>query len=90
MLRRCPNHGITIVQQVEYFYAGLTPSHRSNVDSSSYRSIQNKSIREAYELFEVMSEQSTIWSDRRVKMGVSRARESEAYSLVLSKIDSLA
>ncbi|XP_022867325.1 uncharacterized protein LOC111387038 [Olea europaea var. sylvestris] len=90
MLRKCPNNGITLAQQVQYFYAGLTPSHRSNVDSSSNGSIQNKSIREAYELFEVMSEQSAMWPDRRAKVGVSGARESEAYSLMLSKIDFLA
>lgn len=90
MLRKCPNNGITLAQQVQYFYAGLTPPHRSNVDSSSNGSVQNKSIREAYELFEVMSEQSAMWPDRRAKVGVSGARESEAYSLMLSKIDSLA
>ncbi|XP_022897634.1 uncharacterized protein LOC111411325 [Olea europaea var. sylvestris] len=90
MLRKCPNNGITLPQQVQYFYAGLTPSHRSNVDSLSNGSIQNKSIREAYELFEVMSEQSAMWPDRRAKVGVSGARESEAFSLMLSKIDFLA
>ncbi|XP_022855443.1 uncharacterized protein LOC111376700 [Olea europaea var. sylvestris] len=75
MLPKCPNHGITMGQQVNYFYAGLTPSCRSNVDSSSNGSIKKKSIREAYDLFEVMSEQSAMWSDRGPQTGVGGVRD---------------
>lgn len=83
ILRKCPDHGITIAQQVQYFYASLTPFYHSNVDSSSI--IKNKSIEEAYDLFEVMSKQCAMWPDRHLQMGAS-----EAYSLVLEKIYSLA
>lgn len=60
------------------------------MDSSSNGSIQNKSIQEAYDLCEIMSKQSAMWPNTQLQMGASGARENEAYSLVLAKIDSLA
>lgn len=89
MLRKCHNHGITLGEQVQIFYFGLTPPYRSNVDSSSNGSLLNRSMRAAYDLLEVMSEQSAMWPDRGVQRGVGGARDSEAYNLMLSKIDSL-
>ncbi|XP_022883489.1 uncharacterized protein LOC111400305 [Olea europaea var. sylvestris] len=90
MFQKYPNQGITMGQQVNYFYAGLTPSCRSNVDSSSNGSIKKKSIRETYDLFEVMSEQSAKWPERGLQRGVGGVRDAEAFSMVLAKIDSLA
>ncbi|KAL6573188.1 hypothetical protein OROMI_012804 [Orobanche minor] len=89
MLRKCPNHGFNLGAQVNFFYSGLTPSCRANTDSSSNDSLGNKTMREAYNLFEVISEQSARWPDRNVQKKPNGVLEVDDYSLMLSKIEAL-
>ncbi|XP_022849934.1 uncharacterized protein LOC111372029 [Olea europaea var. sylvestris] len=77
MLRKCPHHGISKGLQVQYFYAGLLPSYKSMVDSSSNGSLSTKIIDEALELFERVATTTAMWASERV---VNKKAESMSQS----------
>ncbi|KAL6528076.1 hypothetical protein OROHE_015026 [Orobanche hederae] len=89
MLHKCPNHGFNLGAQVNYFYSGLIPSCRANVDSSSNGSLGNKTMRETYNLFDLISKQSARWPDRNFQKKPNGVLEVDAYSLMLAKIEAL-
>ncbi|XP_022859966.1 uncharacterized protein LOC111380597, partial [Olea europaea var. sylvestris] len=66
LMRKCPNHGITIGNQVQYFYTGLTPLSKSQVDASAGGSIIGKSVQQTMELFELIATTHSMFSSERV------------------------
>lgn len=62
MMRKCPNHEITIGNQVKYFYTGLTPLSKSQVDVSVGGSIIGKSVQQTMELFELITTTHSMFS----------------------------
>ncbi|XP_022877019.1 uncharacterized protein LOC111395266 [Olea europaea var. sylvestris] len=66
MMRKCPNHGITIGNQVQYFYTGLKPLSKSQVDASAGGSIIGKSVQQTMELFELIATTHLMFSSERV------------------------
>jgi hypothetical protein len=66
LMRKCPNHGITIGNQVQYFYTGLTPLSKSQVDASAGGSIIGKSVQQTMELFELIATTHSMFLSERV------------------------
>ncbi|XP_022878730.1 uncharacterized protein LOC111396550 [Olea europaea var. sylvestris] len=66
LMRKCPNHGITIGNQVHYFYTGLSPLSKSQVDSSVGGSIIGKSVQQCTDLVELIATTHSIFSSERV------------------------
>ncbi|XP_022860904.1 uncharacterized protein LOC111381360 [Olea europaea var. sylvestris] len=66
LMRNCPNHGITQGNQVQYFYTGLTPLSKSQVDASAGRSIIGKSVQQTMDLFELIATTHSMFSSERV------------------------
>jgi len=89
LLRKCPSHGFPLPAQNHYFYAGLTPYNRSVVDFTADGSIRNKSTGQLYDLFETMSEQFVMWSDRNSHKRAAGVHEVDVSTLMLAKIDAL-
>ena len=58
LLRKCPHHGLSKWQIVQAFYEGLTEQYRQMVDASCGGAFMSKSEDEAYDLFEMLSENS--------------------------------
>ncbi|XP_022883745.1 uncharacterized protein LOC111400569 [Olea europaea var. sylvestris] len=65
-MRKCPNHGITQGNQVQYFYTGLTPLSKSQVDASAGKSIIGKSVQQTMDLFELIATTHSMFSSERV------------------------
>ncbi|XP_022883790.1 uncharacterized protein LOC111400620 [Olea europaea var. sylvestris] len=65
-MRKCSNHGITLGNQVLYFYTGLTPLSKSQVDASSGGLIIGKSGQQTMDLFELISTIHLMFSSERV------------------------
>ncbi|GAU40179.1 hypothetical protein TSUD_374870 [Trifolium subterraneum] len=55
-LKKCPDHGIDDLQQMQYFTQGLRPQTRMLLDASTGGSLKNKDEVEAKELVETMSQ----------------------------------
>ncbi|XP_027174127.1 uncharacterized protein LOC113773702 [Coffea eugenioides] len=55
---RCPQHQISEQLLIQYFYEGLQSTDRSIIDAASGGALANKTPREAWELIEVMAENS--------------------------------
>lgn len=90
MLRKCPHHGFSKGLQVQYFYAGLLPSFKSNIDSSSNGSVYTRTVDDALKLFETMATTSAMWSsERAVQKKAPGLFEVDTYSALSAKIDSL-
>ncbi|XP_022856879.1 uncharacterized protein LOC111377952 [Olea europaea var. sylvestris] len=66
LMRKCPNHGITIGNQVQYFYMGLSSLSKSQVDSSAGGSIIGKSEQQCMDLFELIATTHSMFSSERV------------------------
>ncbi|XP_022855423.1 uncharacterized protein LOC111376682 [Olea europaea var. sylvestris] len=66
LMRKCPNHGITQGNQVQYFYTGLTPLSKSQVDASAGGSILGKSVQQTMELFELIATTHSMFSSERM------------------------
>ncbi|XP_022889150.1 uncharacterized protein LOC111404596 [Olea europaea var. sylvestris] len=64
-MRKCPNHGITQGNQVQYFYTGLTPLSKSQVDASAGGSIIGKSVQQTMDLFELIATTHSMFSSER-------------------------
>ena len=60
LLRLCPHHGIPDWQVVQSFFQGLCAKDKSLVNSSSGGMILRKSAEEAWDLIEILSEDSVI------------------------------
>ncbi|GAU48674.1 hypothetical protein TSUD_324710 [Trifolium subterraneum] len=54
-LKKCPDHGIDDLQQMQYFTQGLRPQTRMLLDASTSGSLKNKDEVEAKELIETMT-----------------------------------
>lgn len=65
MLRKCLHHDISKGLQVQYFYVGLLPSFKRNIDSSSNGSVYTRTVDDALNLFETVATTSTMWSSER-------------------------
>ncbi|GAU46855.1 hypothetical protein TSUD_385320 [Trifolium subterraneum] len=55
-LKKCPDHGIDELQQMQYFTQGLRPQTRMLLDASTGGSLKNKDEVEAKELVETMAQ----------------------------------
>lgn len=62
LMRKCLNHGITQENQVQYFYTGLTPLSKSQVDASAGGSIIGKSVQQTMDLFELIATTHSMFS----------------------------
>ena len=58
LLRKCPHYSLSKWQIVQAFYEGLTEQYRQMVDASCGGAFMSKSEDEAYDLFEMLSENS--------------------------------
>ena len=58
LLRKCPHYGLSKWLIVQVFYEGLTEQYRQMVDASCGGTFMSKSEDEAYDLFEMLSENS--------------------------------
>ena len=58
LLRKCPHRGLSKWQIVQAFYEGLTKQYRQMVNASCGGAFMSKSEDEAYDLFEMLSENS--------------------------------
>ena len=58
LLRKCPHHGLSKWQIVQTFYEGLSEQYQQMVNASCGGAFMMKSEDEAYDLFEVLSENS--------------------------------
>ena len=58
LLRKCPHHGLSKWQIVQAFYEGLSDQYMHMVDASCGGAFMSKSEDEAYDLFEMLSENS--------------------------------
>ena len=58
LLRKCPHHGLSRWQIVQAFYERLIDNYRQMVDASCGGAFISKSEDEAYDLFEMLSENS--------------------------------
>ncbi|XP_022860103.1 uncharacterized protein LOC111380701 [Olea europaea var. sylvestris] len=66
LMRKCPNHGITIGNQVQYFYTRLLLLSKSQMDSSVGGSIIGKSVQQCMDLFELIAITHSMFSSERV------------------------
>ncbi|XP_022872211.1 uncharacterized protein LOC111391272 [Olea europaea var. sylvestris] len=66
LMRKCPNHEITQGNQVQYFYTGLTPLSKSQVDASAGGSIIGKLVQPTMDLFELIATTHSMFSSERV------------------------
>ena len=65
LLRKCPHHGFTDIQQIHIFYSGIKPQTRLIIDASAGGSLNTKTADEAQELIETMaSNEYQMPSDR--------------------------
>ncbi|XP_073019334.1 uncharacterized protein [Primulina eburnea] len=70
LLRKCPNHGFEDWVQIELFYNGLNGQTRGTVDAAAGGTIFAKSLEQAYDLLEQMTNNSYQWPSERA--GVKR------------------
>ncbi|XP_075504480.1 uncharacterized protein LOC142541916 [Primulina tabacum] len=63
MLRRCPQHGFSLSEQVQIFYNGVDPSVRSMLDAAANGSLYRKTPRVALEIISNMDENSAGWKN---------------------------
>ncbi|CAI9775914.1 unnamed protein product [Fraxinus pennsylvanica] len=61
MLHKCSHQGISKGLHVQYFYAGLLPSFKSMVDSSSNGLLSTKTIDKTLKLFDTVVTISGMW-----------------------------
>ncbi|XP_022859554.1 uncharacterized protein LOC111380275 [Olea europaea var. sylvestris] len=66
LMKKCLNHEITIGNQVQYFYTGLTPLSKSLLDALAEGSIVGKSVQQTMELFELILTTHSMFSSKRV------------------------
>ena len=86
LLRKCPQHGISEIQQVSIFYNGVKPSTRMLIDASAGGSLSTKTAEEAMELIEVMASNECLVSERGMpKRGVMELNLQDAF-LAQSKL----
>ncbi|KAK5837007.1 hypothetical protein PVK06_012813 [Gossypium arboreum] len=67
LLRRCPHNGLPLWLQVQTFYNGVNPSTRQMIDAAAGRTINNKTLEDAYEFIEEMSLNNYQWQVMRTK-----------------------
>lgn len=66
LMRKCRNHGITLGNQVQYFYTGLTPFSKSQVDAFASGSIIGKSLQQTMDLCELIATTHSMFSSEIV------------------------
>ncbi|KAL2497891.1 RT RNaseH domain-containing protein [Abeliophyllum distichum] len=91
MLRKCSHHGVGRRQQIQYFYAGLLPSFKSMIDSSSNGSLSTKTVVEDLDLFERVANTTAMWpSDTVVQKKTVGVHEIDTFTVLSAQIESLA
>src|ERR1044072_955611 len=88
LLRKCPQHNLTLAEQVTKFYDGLLYSVRSSLDAAANGEFDAKSPQEGKELIEKMAARAVnSVSDRQVR---NSAFEIEAVGQIMSTTQQLA
>ncbi|XP_038719828.1 uncharacterized protein LOC120012477 [Tripterygium wilfordii] len=64
LLLKCPHHNLSQDDQVQAFYEGLDANNTNIVDSACGGVLMEKSSEEAFDLFEILSENSQQFSSR--------------------------
>src|ERR1044072_3622294 len=88
LLRKCPQHNLTLAEQVTKFYDGLLYSVRASLDAAANGEFDAKSPQEGKELIEKMAARAVnSASDRQVRKS---AFEIEAVGQIMSTTQQLA
>ncbi|XP_057446113.1 uncharacterized protein LOC130738193 [Lotus japonicus] len=82
LLRKCPQHNLTLGAQVERFYDGLTDSARSNLEAAASAEFDALSAQAGWDLINKMAESAVnSTNDRQNRRGVL---EIEAYDRMVA------
>src|ERR1044072_5315269 len=77
LLRKCPQHNLTLAQQVEIFYDGLSDSARANLDAAANGEFDSLPVQGGWDLINKMAARAmNSSSERQNRRGVM---EIEAY-----------
>ncbi|XP_060178205.1 uncharacterized protein LOC132608142 [Lycium barbarum] len=91
MLRKCPHHDIAEHMQLYIFYHGLKPSSRNVIHAAAGGSIMGKTIEEAFQMMNEISENAIQWSsDRAINKKVATVIQADALNTLTQQIASLA
>ncbi|KAI5663838.1 hypothetical protein M9H77_23161 [Catharanthus roseus] len=86
LLRSCPNHEVPKWQQIQSFYSGLDERNCQMVDSSCGGTFLHKTIDEAWELFENLSDNSQQHATSS-RIGISRQIRNRGMYEVTQNVD---
>ncbi|XP_070021036.1 uncharacterized protein [Nicotiana sylvestris] len=90
ILRKCPHHGIQDRDILYIFYHGFKPSARNVIDAASGGSIMSKTIVEAMQLFNEISENVAQWPfDRIIVKKAAGVNQVEAWNSLAQQIATL-
>ena len=79
----CPHHGLEKWLLVQIFYNGLNYNTRISLDAAAGGALMNKSIDEAYDLFEDMAFNHYQWSNERcTQKKIPRKYDVDALDLI--------
>lgn len=81
ILLKCPHHGFETWRLVQYFYNGLTQTHRNMIESMNSGCFLNLKDEEAYSFLEELSESSQQWDFSSRKDSPSQSKKGGIYEL---------
>lgn len=81
ILLKCPHHGFETWRLVQYFYNGLTQTHRNMIESMNSGCFLNLKDEEAYSFLEELSESSQQWDFSSRKDPPSQSKKGGIYEL---------
>ncbi|XP_019267682.1 PREDICTED: uncharacterized protein LOC109244964 [Nicotiana attenuata] len=90
MLRKCPHHDIPEHMQLYIFYHGLKPSARNVIDAAAGGSVMGKTIEEALQPLNEISENAIQWPSERIIKKAATVNQVDALNTLTQQIVSLA
>ncbi|XP_022865364.1 uncharacterized protein LOC111385219 [Olea europaea var. sylvestris] len=88
---QCPQHRLQKWLQVQYFYIGLNPISRANIDSACDGSITKRTADQVYQIMEDLVFTSALWPTERTRgKKVVRVFEVDSLTALLAQLASLA
>ncbi|XP_070036021.1 uncharacterized protein [Nicotiana tomentosiformis] len=90
MLIKCPHHDISEHWQLYIFYHGLKPSSKNVIDAAAGGSVMGKTIEEALQLLNEISENAIQWpSERVIIKKAATVNQADALNTLTQRIVSL-
>ncbi|XP_020266504.1 uncharacterized protein LOC109841993 [Asparagus officinalis] len=89
LLRMCPHHGLEDWLIIHTFYNGLLYNTRMTVDAAAGGALMNKSVRDAKQLIEDMTQNHFQWSGERSLPKKSGRYDVDALDHIASRVDAL-